>query len=166
MTDLTLAAGTSTIRTSGKTEVSGMQSALIGGLGGMMPIVATVAAGEYQTLSQLTMQDAGYAIGFGLRAVALFFIGAVLVWIHSDVRTRYGAFRLGMTAPALIATVLSSASANAEPLSSAGLRVQEVQVAALDTGAGPATLSDALPQSVLFADECGVIDGLIGRKCK
>jgi hypothetical protein len=141
-----------------------LQSAIIGGLGGMTPLIAAFAAGEYENVMTA---DFNYLLGYGLRSVALFFVGAVFVWLHTDARSRYSAFRLGMTAPAIIATMLSTASANAgetqTTFSSVG---SEILVASIDTIRSDALASNVLPPDVFFDKECTVLDGLIGRKCK
>lgn len=166
MTDITFATHRREPAATTAKELTVLQSALIGGVGGIMPIIATLAGGEYETLVTMTVEDVNYVLGFGLRVVALFFLGAVLVWLHTDVRTRYAAFRLGVAGPAIVATMLSSTSANsADLVSSSAAGPPEVLVAMLDTGDG-GSASDAIRPVVVFSGDCTVIDGLIGRKCK
>jgi hypothetical protein len=151
-------------------ELTGLQSALIGGLGGTMPIVAMLAAGEYANLEQLEGGFTVYMIGLGLRVFGLFALGAIWVWLHTDTRRRYPAFRLGMTAPAIVTTIVNaSAMAGAGPAEAA----QNVQLTAIDPA--PAVVrTDADPPGLRlpeawFADskkDCTVLDGLLGRKCK
>ena len=113
-----------------------MQRLLVGGLGGITPIVATMMAGEYENLPLPDSQGLDeFYIGFGLRIVLFFCVGALFVWLHQEVRGRYPVFRLGLTAPALIAAMIGAAPAEAA----------EARVASLQGPAAVVVMSDALP---------------------
>jgi hypothetical protein len=150
-------------------ELNGVQSALIGGLGGTMPVVAMLAAGEHANISQLEDGFAVYMVGLGLRVLALFALGAVWVWLHRDTRRRYPAFRLGMTAPAIVTTIVNaSAMSGTDPADA----VRTAQLSAFEPAAVVQTDADppglTLPQAWFAGStkDCSVLDGLLGQKCK
>jgi hypothetical protein len=127
-----------------------------------MPLIAVLAAGEYINFETATDS---YYFGYAVRLFLFFFLGALVVWLHADTRRRYPAFRLGMTAPALVASMLSTAAADVGGTASAfSAPANEVQVALLDDSRDRAAMSDALPPTVVFG-KCSVVDGILGRKC-
>lgn len=144
-------------------DLTTLQRVIVGGLGGTMPLIAVLAAGEYVNFETATES---YYIGYAVRLFLFFFLGAVVVWLHADTRRRYPAFRLGMTAPALVASMLSTAAAdfNRTKASAFSAPAEEVQVALLDDSRDRAAMSDALPSTVVFGN-CSVVDGILGRKC-
>lgn len=133
----------------------------------MTPIIATLMVGEHELLPPL--QDptaANFYIGLCLRSTLFFLVGAVFVWLHTEVRTRYAVFRLGVTAPALIAAMMGAAPAQATaPQAPDQAAAAEVRVAALQVPNG-SVMSDALPPDVVLQRKCSVWDGFLGRKCK
>jgi len=150
-----------------ETELTPAQKLVVGGLGGITPIVATLMAGEYSNHPEVA--DAGAAnfwIGFCLRAALFFVVGAVFVWLHQEVKGRWPVFRLGVTAPALIAAMIGSAPAEAKSAIGAwNLGTAEIRVAALQSDLGTGVMSDAMPFDLVFR-ECSILDGFLGRKCK
>jgi hypothetical protein len=165
MTDATLQSSQTPARSAERRLLSDAEALVIGGLGGITPIVVMLLAGEHTNLpdSPLSPESIGYYVGLALRTVLLFSVGAVAVWLHKEVRTRYAAFRLGIAAPALIATMVGSASSQAN----AAVRYS-VSDALLTQHANTPTRAvkfDALPPDIVFGN-CTVTDGLLGRKCK
>lgn len=150
-----------------KVDLTPRQKLIVGGLGGMTPIIATLMVGEHELLPPV--QDptaANFYIGLGLRSTLFFLVGAVFVWLHTEVRTRYAVFRLGVTAPALIAAMMGAAPAQATaPQATGQAAAAEVRVAALQVPNG-SVMSDALPPDVVLQRKCSVWDGFFGRKCK
>ncbi len=142
----------------------------------MTPIIATLMVGEHQLLPPLSDPTAvNFYIGLGLRSALFFLVGAVFVWLHTEVQTRYAVFRLGVTAPALIAAMLGAAPVQATaPDASAQARTAESRVATLQVAtlqvAGGVTwggvMSDALPPEIVLQKKCSIWDGFLGRKCK
>jgi hypothetical protein len=147
------------------------QRLMVGGIGGMTPVVVTLLAGEYKNVEGAGSPELYYA-GLALRALLLFAIGAFFVWLNQAVRTRYATFQLGAAAPALIVAMLNSNPAeSAAPVEARGAPSQatsEVVLAALEGTAQDRIISDALaPRTILFGEEeCTIWDGLLGRKCK
>ncbi len=135
------------------------QKVMVGGLGGTMPGIAVLAAGEYNHLLQ---GDVEYITGYCVRLVLFFFVGAIVVWLHADIRRRYAAFQLGLTAPALIASMLGTAAINTANAQTAF--GPEILTAQLDQAADSTVMSDELPFTVVFGN-CSVVDGILGRKC-
>ena len=133
----------------------------------MTPIIATLMVGEHEILPPPSDPTAAnFYFGLGLRGALFFLVGAVFVWLHTEVRTRYAVFRLGVTAPALIAAMLGAAPAQATaPVGNGQAKASEIRVAALQLSAGD-VMSDALPPDVVLQQRCRVLDGLIGRKCR
>lgn len=162
----TLATGTdpTSAQSDDRPLLSNAEALVLGGLGGITPIVVMLLGGEHNNFhgSPLSPGNLDYFAGLALRAVLLFAVGAFAVWIHKDVRTRYAAFRLGVVAPALLATIVSTANSQANAAvwdrSSALLLVQQ------DAAGSDNVLSGALPPGTVLGT-CTILDGLLGRKC-
>ena len=176
MTDLT--EGTFGARRDADAPIaSELQRLIVGGIGGAVPIIATLVAGEYKNFEDAT--DAyPYYMGLGLRTIIFFAAGAFFVWLHQAVRTRYAVFQLGIAAPALIIAMVEAKPAEPTEI----VNGAEVRVAYLEDAEQSSVVSDALPpgmgnveQSLVNSDalapvtilfgECSIWDGLLGRKC-
>lgn len=84
---------------------------LIGGAGGLAPILIFVVQGDLQPLlahNYLLVQ----AIAFGVKVIGLFLVGGLVAWLHPTQNARSAVFLLGMGAPAMIAGY-QGAAANA-----------------------------------------------------
>lgn len=149
--------------------LSRVEKLVIGGVGGMTPILATLVGGEIDRLPAQLLAPEGvyYYVGLLARAVLFFTVGAVFVWLHGDVRTRYAVFRLGIAAPAILAAGMgSSAQAGApDARMTAAVGGAEIRLALHEDTGARAALSDALPPGIVFG-KCTVVDGLLGRKCR
>ena len=150
-------------------QLTANQRLLVGGLGGVTPIIATMMAGGYEALPLPDYQGLlEFYFGFCLRITLFFCVGALFVWLHQEVRGRYAVFRLGVTAPALIAAMIGASPADAADGKTIGAYGgNEVRVAALSLPEAALTLSDALPVEVVYRTKrCSILDGFLGRKCK
>lgn len=150
-------------------QLTANQRLLVGGLGGVTPIIATMMAGGYETLPLPDYQGLlDFYFGFSLRITLFFCVGAVFVWLHQEVRGRYAVFRLGVTAPALIAAMIGASPAEAaDDRVARAFGSGEIRVAALSQPQAAMTLSDALPVEVVYRTKrCSILDGFLGRKCK
>jgi hypothetical protein len=146
---------------------------LLGGVAGMTPMLITLGAGQYQNIpipgegSALGYDQ--YYLGMLLKAVTFFALGALVVWLHTTVRTRYAVFRLGVTAPALFAAYLGAS----EPAEASGLQsgmelnAPQARMASVEPAALNTVMSDAmLPPVFQQRRECSILDGFLGRKCE
>ena len=138
-----------------------LEKLIIGGIGGMAPIVVTLLAGEYENA---VGQEAAYLyyIGLCLRALLFFGVGAFFVWLHQAIRTRYAVFQLGIAAPALIVAMAhATPAASADTLSDS---TSEVRAALEENAKQSAVMLDALPPGTFYAN-CSILDGILGREC-
>lgn len=156
-------------------EMAPIHRLLLGGVAGITPMLVTFAAGDYVAVFQDAATSpenfAIYSIGMLMKGAVFFAIGALLVWLHSSVRTRYAVFRLGLTAPALVAASISAHNANEASgnQQSAELIAPQALVAMLEPASTNFVISDALLPAVVFQQQqrkCTVLDGFLGRKCK
>ncbi len=147
-------------------DLTSSQRLLVGGLGGITPIIATLMAGEYENLPLLDYQGLEFYIGYGLRIMLFFCVGALFVWLHQEVRGRYPVFRLGVTAPALIAAMMGTAPAEAaESHAASAFGGTEARVVSLHSFAASGAMPDALLAEGILHKRCGILDGFLGRKC-
>lgn len=97
--------------------MTGRQRFLIGGVGGLAPVLMYLATGDFQRFFANAYGIMG--IGYCVRAIILFFIGGFIAWLYPDETSRVKVFLLGLGAPAMIGGFLSAAS-NATTLPGAG----------------------------------------------
>ena len=169
MTTTTLDSADRAVEPARKRDLTPLQRLFVGGLGGITPIVATLMAGEHENLPLPDFDGLmSFYLGFGFRVMMFFCVGALFVWLHHEVRGRYAVFRLGLTAPALIAAMIGAAPAEAAASRTASIfGNEEVRVAALEIPGVAVTMSDVLPEGVVFKKRrCTFLDGFLGRKCK
>ena len=160
-----------TIAYEGRRELGPSARLLVGGIGGVTPIVVSIVGGEYRNFE--VPQDFYFYVGFLVRVVAFFALGAVMVWLHHGVRDRYPVFRLGITAPAVFAALLNANHIPAdEAQTDAGLATTEIRVAQLASSDRP-VLSDAWPGLRIVRQQAGgsdavecIVKGFLGKKCK
>lgn len=80
---------------------------LIGGIGGLAPVLMFLALGDWD---RYIIDATPYKIaGYGVRGLALFILGGIIAYLHSDERKPFKLFELGLGAPALVAGALTSA---------------------------------------------------------
>ncbi|MER9456153.1 hypothetical protein [Mesorhizobium sp. M0478] len=86
---------------------------LIGGVGGLLPIVATLVTVDVAAFAYLIDHDGlseGMCVGYMIRVVALFVLGGIMAAVNSDVLNSLALIQIGIAAPALVTSVLSGAS--------------------------------------------------------
>ena len=88
--------------------VSSAKRFLIGGIGGLAPVVALLIVVDFekQFLNVTQAQNIGYLV----RAFALFAIGGFVAWLHETEDKVFKVFEIGLGAPALIAGVITAKS--------------------------------------------------------
>lgn len=89
---------------------------VIGGLGGLAPVVALLVAVDFEKnyVNASNAQLAGYIV----RTMALFAIGGFVAWLHESEVHNFKIFEIGLGAPALIAGFVTSQSLSHGPLPS------------------------------------------------
>lgn len=94
--------------------MSGRERFLLGGAGGLAPVILFIVEGDLERFF-----SHGFAImaaTFCARAAGLFLIGGFVAWLHPKECVRSAVFLLGMGAPAMIAGYqTASASASSTP---------------------------------------------------
>ncbi len=78
---------------------------LLGGLGALLPVLVTVIAIDVNSIGDFTT---GNVIGFSLRYLALFLIGGFVAYLHSDEEKPYKIVEFGITAPAIITSMITA----------------------------------------------------------
>jgi hypothetical protein len=95
-----------------------LERLLLGGLGGATPIVvqAVFTAEGEQIVRWLMTLDAHWLelLGFLIKAVFLFLLGALWAYLHKSERDRLKVFQLGIVAPAVLAGMISAQARDAE----------------------------------------------------
>lgn len=88
--------------------VSSTKRFLIGGIGGLAPVIALLIVVDFekQFLTATQAQNLGYLV----RAFALFLIGGFVAWLHETEDKVFKVFEIGLGAPALIAGIITTKS--------------------------------------------------------
>jgi hypothetical protein len=86
---------------------------IIGGVGGLAPVLVFAVDGSLQ--KSLDGSYSLIAIGFLARVVIMFLIGGFVVFLYPEVKLRYKVFQLGLSAPAMIAGLMSASTSSAGP---------------------------------------------------
>ena len=82
---------------------------LLGGLGGLLPILASLIAVDLTTISNLIDRHQlteGLMVGYALRVICWFSLGGVMGAVNSDVKSPLAVLQLGIAAPALVTSYL------------------------------------------------------------
>jgi hypothetical protein len=90
------------------TGMSKRERFLIGGAGGLAPILMFFVNGSVPRYFNSAF--AFEALGFLARAVFLFLIGGFVVLLYPEVKQRIKVFQLGLSAPAMIAGIMTASS--------------------------------------------------------
>jgi SPOR domain len=86
--------------------IAGVQRFLVGGLGGLAPVVALLAVVDVdQHLTQITTLK---FVGHCVKVAALFAMGGFIAWLHESETKLFKIFEIGLGAPALIAGVIAT----------------------------------------------------------
>lgn len=82
------------------------QKFLIGGLGGLAPIIMNLLVLDLAVL--LTGLTALTVVGYFIRVLVLFGVGGFVAWLHTGERNRLKIFEIGLGAPAFILAFLNA----------------------------------------------------------
>lgn len=90
------------------------QKGLIGGLGAMTPVIMNLLVVDLEG----TFRDSSILVllGYLLRVSVLFYLGALVAFLHKDERSIAKLFELGVVAPALVTAYLNGAPATVRTL--------------------------------------------------
>jgi hypothetical protein len=81
---------------------------LWGGGGAVMPIVLSLAVVDAAKVAEYAESGPNALVGYVLRVVALFAIGALWAYFHRTETEPFKAFQLGLVAPAMITAFINS----------------------------------------------------------
>jgi hypothetical protein len=85
----------------------------IGGLGGLLPLIASLVAIDLNAIATLIDNHAlteGICIGYSIRTIGLFFLGGIMAALNTDVVNPLSIIQIGIAAPALITSYLAGAA--------------------------------------------------------
>ncbi len=85
-------------------KISTKKKILIGGLGALTAPILSLVNVESQILENATALN---LIGIIVRISALFYLGALVVWLHTDEHSPVKIFELGIAAPALLSLLVA-----------------------------------------------------------
>jgi len=80
---------------------------IVGGVGGLAPVFLFLITGDL--VQHLIQLDTPRGIGYAARAIALFFVGGFIAYLHTDEDKPFKIFEIGIAAPALLAGALTTA---------------------------------------------------------
>jgi hypothetical protein len=101
-----------------ESEVSIIHRFGFGGLGGLVPVIASLAAIDIVAFAALidnhTISE-GLCIGYTIRVLGLFALGGIMACVNTEVRNPWALVQIGIAAPALVTSYLSGAALNRQP---------------------------------------------------
>jgi hypothetical protein len=86
----------------------------IGGLGGLLPVLASLVAVDLASFASIIDNHGiteGLVIGYVVRTVGLFALGGIMATLNSEVKTPLALVQIGIAAPALVTSYLTGAAA-------------------------------------------------------
>ena len=85
----------------------------IGGLGGLLPLLATLVAIDLSAIASL-IDNGGFTlglfVGYAIRILGLFALGGIMAALNSEIRNPLALVQIGIAAPALITSYMSGAA--------------------------------------------------------
>jgi hypothetical protein len=87
----------------------------IGGLGGLLPIVASLVAVDLAAISALVddhQLTEGLCLGYTIRVLGLFGLGGIMAALNSEIQSPMALVQIGIAAPALVTSYMSGATLN------------------------------------------------------
>jgi SPOR domain len=141
---------------------------VVGGVGGLAPVLLFLITGDLvQYLIQL---DTLRGIGYAARAIALFFVGGFIAYLHTDEDKPFKIFEIGLAAPALLAGALTTAqlAPSRPPAGQPETRVGWSIILAVPAHAQSAPADDRVRRFTLPTDGKWdqFLEGFIGRSPK
>lgn len=85
----------------------------IGGLGGLLPLLATLVAIDLSAIASLIDSGGftlGLFVGYAIRILGLFALGGIMAALNSEIRNPLALVQIGIAAPALITSYMSGAA--------------------------------------------------------
>jgi hypothetical protein len=96
--------------------VTGIARFGIGGLGGLLPILASLLAVDLTAIATIVDHretiSMGLCVGYGLRVLILFALGGLMAVLNSEIENPFALIQIGIAAPALITSFASGAALN------------------------------------------------------
>jgi len=157
---------------------------ILGGLGGITPLFAIVLLADASVINDYVVaaMDAKtrgnlYLIGYGLKAVAMFAIGALWACLHKSEQNLLKVYQLGIVAPAMVlGTLTAHEHRQADSQEAASIRAPAPHISLLDLLVSPAYAQPA-PEVRCASGGTGtcatesteppwykpVVDGFLGR---
>jgi hypothetical protein len=101
---------------SGKGAMTKIARFGIGGLGGLLPVLASLLAVDLAAIAAIVDHNEtvsiGLCVGYGLRVTILFTLGGVMAVLNSEIQNPLALVQIGIAAPALITSFVSGAALN------------------------------------------------------
>jgi hypothetical protein len=85
----------------------------MGGLGGLLPVLASLVAVDLTAISTLIDSQGiteGLCVGYSIRVFGLFLLGGIMAALNSEVKSPIALVQIGIAAPALVTSYISGAA--------------------------------------------------------
>jgi hypothetical protein len=85
----------------------------IGGLGGLLPLLASLVAVDLSSIATLIDHNGlteGLCVGYAIRVFGLFALGGIMAGLNSEIRNPLALVQIGIAAPALVTSYMSGAA--------------------------------------------------------
>jgi len=142
----------------------------LGAIGGLLPIVVTLAVADIVTIQQVI--DSGFAgagsvasfAGWTVKVLTLMTIGGMVAYFYESETSRLKLLQIGIAAPAILTSMVNGANVAARPVDLGAWRPASAQYAAV-------VMPGDAPAAIVFQrkDKPSPLDcfvrGLIDRKC-
>src|SRR5713101_5605949 len=86
--------------------LSSKERIVLGGLGALTPVIVNLVILDLEVM--LSQATRFVVLGYALKVLALFYLGAMVAYLHSDEHKPFKVFQLGIVAPALIVAALNA----------------------------------------------------------
>ena len=145
-----------------------VKSLLVGGIGGLTPLVVTVALADAGTLAnylERSVQDPGAifgVVGYAVKAGLLFAIGAFWVWLQKSDISVSRAFQLGLVAPGMIMVMMNADNLHVSRESS--LTSDHGAISIIGTAYAQSSVKEKISsEDAVLSPSDWFIKGLLGR---
>jgi hypothetical protein len=82
----------------------------LGGLGGLLPVLATLVAVDLSSIATLVDKGEiteGLCVGYAIRVIGLFALGGIMAALNTGVKEPFALVQIGIAAPALVTSYLA-----------------------------------------------------------